>query len=137
MRTVYLSFAVLPLLLALDFFWISFGGSEFYRSQLGALLAPQIGWQAAAVFYILYSFALAHFVVRRALEANSAKQAVLLGAFFGLVVYAGYDLVNLATLHQWPVLVSIIDMVWGAIMSATAAVGAFLIATFVLRRRTV
>ncbi|MDH7513691.1 MAG: DUF2177 family protein [Clostridiales bacterium] len=35
---------------------------------------------------------------------------VWLGALFGLISYATYDLTNLTTLKDWPVLVTAIDL---------------------------
>lgn len=40
---------------------------------------------------------------------------------FGFFAYATYDLSNLATLKGWPVHLALIDMVWGAALSALAA----------------
>lgn len=38
---------------------------------------------------------------------------LLLGALFGLVTYAAYDLTNLATLEGFPVRMVVVDMIWG------------------------
>jgi uncharacterized membrane protein len=56
-----------------------------------------------------------------ALEKNSLSQAILFGALFGLCSYATYDLTNLATIKDWPVLITIIDLIWGTVLSATVS----------------
>jgi uncharacterized membrane protein len=51
---------------------------------------------------------------------------VLFGALFGFCVYAAYDLTNLATLRGWPLTVSLVDLAWGAVVTAAAAAASFL-----------
>ena len=57
--------------------------------------------------------------------AGSWVAAVLYGALFGFCVYAAYDLTNLATLRGWPLTVSLVDLAWGAVVTAAAAAIAF------------
>jgi len=52
---------------------------------------------------------------------GSPGKAALKGGLFGLVTYAAYDLTNLATIDRWPVLVTVVDLAWGATLSGTAA----------------
>ena len=60
------------------------------------------------------------------LSPASWVSAVLYGALFGFCVYAAYDLTNLATLRGWPLTVSLVDLAWGAVVTAAAAAAAFL-----------
>ena len=53
--------------------------------------------------------------------------ALIFGAFFGLVTYATYDLTNLSTLKDWPVLVTIVDLIWGMVLAASVSVVTYLI----------
>ena len=48
-------------------------------------------------------------------------KTVLMGALFGLFAYATYDLSNLATLKNWPVSLTLADIVWGTVLSAASA----------------
>jgi uncharacterized membrane protein len=52
---------------------------------------------------------------------------LIYGAFFGLVTYATYDLTNLATLKDFPLLVTIVDLVWGMVLSASVSIVTYLI----------
>jgi uncharacterized membrane protein len=61
------------------------------------------------------------FVVAPSLQAASLRKAFLLGAFFGLVTYATYDLTNHATVKSWPWIVTIIDLCWGTVLAATVS----------------
>ena len=72
---------------------------------------------AAGIFYLLFVSGLMVFVIEPGVRNESLNQAVMKGALFGLVTYATYDLTNLATLANWPLLVTVVDMIWGTILS--------------------
>jgi len=114
---VYL--AALVGFLALDGLWLAVIARGFYREKLGFLLSDQPNWWAAGFFYLLFIGGLMVFAIVPGLQAGSVWRALLLGAFFGLVTYATYDLTNLATVKNWPWVVSVVDMVWGAFLAAS------------------
>lgn len=51
----------------------------------------------------------------------------MFGALFGFFTYATYDLTNLATLRDWPVLVAVVDIAWGMVLCTLVAGGSYLI----------
>jgi uncharacterized membrane protein len=106
---------------AIDIVWLAFLARDFYRKHLGFLLSDQPNWWAAVPFYLLFIGGLLVFAVIPALEAASLRKAVLLGAFFGLVTYATYDLTNHATVKGWPWIVTVVDLCWGAFLSASVS----------------
>ncbi len=108
-----------------DFVWLGWVARDFYGSYLGTLLRPEPNWVAALLFYPLYVYGLLVFCVLPAREAGSSRRALGRGALFGLVAYATYDLSNLATLAGWPVAVTIVDVAWGASVSAIAALAGY------------
>ncbi len=119
-------FAVtLPALLALDGLWLGVVARRFYREQLGTLLRGDVQLVPALVFYVLYVIALLVLAVAPAVERESLVRAVLLGGLLGLVAYGAYDLVNLATLRDFPLTVAVVDMAWGTFVSAVTAGWAF------------
>ena len=63
-----------------------------------------------------------------AARAGSLARALATGAFFGLVAYATYDLTNLATLKGWPVAVTVVDICWGMVLTASVAAAGFAVA---------
>jgi uncharacterized membrane protein len=69
------------------------------------------------------------FVILPAVEKHSLIHALSYGALFGLITYATYDLTNLATMKDWPLLVTIVDLMWGMVLSASVSVITCLIAT--------
>ena len=113
----------------IDLVWLSVVAKDFYRQHLGHLLAPQVNWGAAILFYLLFIGGLVFFAVKPALEANSAARALMHGALFGLLTYATYDLTNQATMRDWPVLVTVVDLAWGTVLSATVAFLSFQISS--------
>lgn len=104
-------------LLAIDSVWLFSMGAQ-YRTWLSGLFAPAISWAPVLVFYPLYALGLVFFVISPALRKGVPWWSVLLtGLFFGLIAYAAYDLTNQATLKDWPLIVTIVDMAWGATLS--------------------
>jgi uncharacterized membrane protein len=102
--------------LALDAIWLGLVARGFYVAELGPLLRDSPNFAVAFVFYLLFVAGLVYFVT---LPAQTVMQAALTGAFFGLVAYATYDLTNLATLKGFSSRAAIVDMAWGAVLSAS------------------
>jgi uncharacterized membrane protein len=107
--------------LAIDMIWLTLVARGFYKKQLGFLLSDQPNWWAAISFYLLFVVGLLVFAVIPALEEGSLRKALLLGGFFGLVAYATYDLTNMATVKDWPWMVTLVDMTWGLVLAASVS----------------
>jgi uncharacterized membrane protein len=125
---IKLYFIALPVFLAIDMIWLGLIAKNFYAKQIGFLMKSNINWLAAIIFYLLFIVGLVLFVITPAMQKNSWLQALLLGALFGLITYATYDLTNLATIKDWPVLVTIIDLIWGMTVAGAVSVISFFIA---------
>lgn len=108
----------------LDALWLGLIAPQFYRAQIGHLMAEQVNWPAAVLFYTLYIAGMVFFVSGPAIRSGDLRQALVRGALFGLITYATYDLTNQATLRDWPLLVTIVDMIWGITLGALTALGA-------------
>jgi len=118
--------ATLIAFFAIDMLWLGVVARTFYQRHLGFLMAPHPNWLAAIVFYLLFIVGIVVFVVAPGLKADSLKTTLLLAALFGLITYATYDLTNLATIKNWPVLVTIVDMIWGTILSVIVSLAGFM-----------
>jgi uncharacterized membrane protein len=118
----------LPVFFAIDMFWLGVVSKNFYRAQIGSLLKTDVNWVAAIVFYLLFIVGLVIFVITPAVEKSSWMHAVMFGALFGLVCYATYDLTNLAVAKDWPLLITIVDMIWGAVLAASVSTVTYFIA---------
>ena len=49
------------------------------------------------------------------------------GAGLGAFAYATYDLTNAATLKSWPLQLIVVDMAWGALLTALATLAGWLV----------
>lgn len=107
--------------LALDAIWLGVVARDLYQTSLGHLLAPEVNWTAAALFYLLFLAGLQFFATGPGVEARSWKRALGRGAFYGLLTYATYDLTNLSTLKDWPLAVTLLDMLWGTVLGGLTA----------------
>ena len=123
-----LYFIALPVFFVIDMIWLGIVAKDFYRAQIGALMKPEVNWTAAIIFYLIFIVGLVVFVVAPAIEKNSWIHALLFGALFGLVCYATYDLTNLAIAKDWPLLVTIVDLIWGAILASSVSIVTYFIA---------
>lgn len=118
----------LPVFIAMDLVWIGLVAKDFYRAQIGTLLKSDVNWAAAIIFYLIFIAGLVVFVISPAVEKGSWTHAIFFGALFGLVCYATYDLTNLALAKDWPLLVTIVDLAWGAVLAASVSVATYFIA---------
>ena len=110
--------AALPII---DSAWL-FSMGAFYRKHLDFVFDEKFHLGPAALFYVIYAFALMHFVVAPALRSGTPLIAVFVsGAILGLAAYGAYDLTNQATLKNWPMIVTVVDMAWGAFVSGVAS----------------
>ena len=117
MRVLKLYLVSLTAFFAIDMVWLGLLARTFYQQYLGYLMAPNPNWSVAIIFYLLFVLGILVFVVLPGLGVNSLKTTLLRAALFGLITYATYDLTNLATLKDWPILLSVVDMIWGTVLS--------------------
>lgn len=122
-------FAALVLFILIDFVWLSTMGPLLYRPILGDILLPGFSLPPAVAFYLLYPVGLVIFAINPALTRGSLSTALLLGGLFGLFTYGTYDLTNQATLRNWSTVLTLADMIWGGVLGAITAAGAFWIAS--------
>ena len=100
----------IPIFFLIDLLWLGLIARGFYRTHLSDFLSDSVNWTAAMVFYFLYIVGILLFAVIPALESGSWQKAVIWGALFGFFTYATYDLTNLATLKNWPLIVVLVDI---------------------------
>ncbi len=123
--------ATLASFLALDALYLGLYGFEMFRREIGALMLPQPRVGAAVAFYVVYALGLVVFAVRPALRAGTRRTAAANGAMLGLTAYATFDLTNLAVLTAWTVRLAVVDIAWGVLASALAAVAGHMAGRYV------
>lgn len=120
MNYIKLYIVALILFLVIDALWLGVIAKNMYRTYLGYIMGDVVWW-AVIAFYLLFIIGLEYFCIVPALKAGSVLQALYAGALFGLITYATYDLTNQATIKGWPVLVTFVDLLWGAFIGATVS----------------
>ena len=129
MSIAFICYAIALLLFAgLDIVWLMVMGPALYKPVLGDILAPEVRIGPALAFYALFPIGLAVFAILPALKADSLGTALAFGALFGILTYATYDLTNFATLRNWTLQLTVIDITYGGIVAAAISGATFLLA---------
>lgn len=126
-KFIKLYFISLLTFFIVDMFWLGLIAKNFYSKYLGFIMTKEINWVAAIIFYLLFIIGLVVFVIIPGIEAKSITKTISLAMLFGLITYATYDLTNLATLKNWPLNVTIIDLIWGMTLSTIVSTVTFLL----------
>jgi uncharacterized membrane protein len=126
-KAVRIYLITVPIFFVIDLIWLGVLAKDFYQRRLGYLMRPQVNWSAAILFYLIFIVGIVLFAVKPALEGQSPVRALICGALFGFFTYATYDLTNLATVRDWPVIVTVVDLIWGTVLCGTVAWGSYVI----------
>jgi uncharacterized membrane protein len=119
MALVYL--ASLAIFLALDALWLGVVARSIYTRVLGDLMLDGFRIVPAVLFYLLQTSGILIFVLPFARRPGTILRAAAYGALFGVCTYGTYDLTNHAVLRVWTANMTIIDMTWGAFVTAAAS----------------
>ena len=111
-----------PTFLVIDLLWLGVVARSFYRTHMGHMMRVDVNWAGAMAFYLVFVAGIIVFVVGPAIERESLSRALLLGAFFGLVTYAAYDLTNLAIMEGFSLKLGLVDLAWGMVLCASVSV---------------
>jgi uncharacterized membrane protein len=111
----------LVIYLIIDVIWLSTAGRSIYFVELAGMLLDRPNFVIAFIFYLIFVAGLVGFVIHPAYAADDIWQAIKMGAFFGFVSYATYDMTNLATFKGFTTKVAMIDLAWGTVLSASVS----------------
>lgn len=103
--------------LIIDAIWLGIISKDLYKNEIGHLMTDKPNFIAALIFYLIFLVGIVYFVINPAIEAQDFAKLLVSAALFGLITYATYDLTNLATLQNWPIKITIIDLIWGTSLS--------------------
>ena len=103
--------------IVIDGIWLLFISKNLYQSEIGHLMADKAKLIPAIIFYLIFLVGLVYFVINPAIVSKDVVKLLFSAALFGLITYATYDLTNLATLKNWPLKITIIDLIWGTSLS--------------------
>jgi uncharacterized membrane protein len=125
--------AVLIVFGTIDAVWLTTMGALLYRPALGDILAQNLRVVPAIAFYLLFPIGIVVFAVLPGLRAQSPLAAAALALLFGTLAYATYDLTNYATLRNWTLQITVVDIGYGALASSLAATVAFFAVRMLVR----
>ena len=111
----------------LDFIWLSRVAIGFYKSKIGPLMLEKPNFAAAGIFYLFYIAGIVYFAVAPALSGGEWNTAMISGGILGFIAYGTYDMTNLSTLKNWSLSMSIVDIIWGTVLTSIAATAGFAI----------
>jgi uncharacterized membrane protein len=111
----------------IDYLWLGIVMKNWIISKIGTALnvvngsvVPNV--PATIAFYFVAAISIIIFVLNR-LEVNASVLSIFLaGALFGGLMYAFYDLTNMATLRGWSWHFVALDIVWGAFLVGVTSV---------------
>ncbi len=111
-----------------DLLWLGVFMRNFYQTHLGHLMSGSVQWVAAVTFYLMFVVGISYFALLPNISGGIWKVA-LASALLGAFAYATYDLTNHATLKEWPLIVTVVDIMWGAFLSSLAGIVGYYVYT--------
>ena len=128
--TIFAYISGLVTMAVLDGAWLTFATKTIYKPGIGQLMTDKPVIPAAVLFYLIFVGGLTYLVTLPAVPAGLGYAATR-GAVLGLIAYGTYDLTSQAVMRGWPVNVTVIDMIWGTILTAvTATVATYITGKF-------
>ncbi|MDN6196204.1 MAG: DUF2177 family protein [Atopostipes suicloacalis] len=128
LKTYLVTFVVFFII---DLLWLGLLAKDLYRRELGEFMAPKTNWPAAIIFYAIFIAGLIYYAINPALASGSWFEALKLGAIFGFITYLTYDMTNLATLENWPLKITVIDILWGTSLNSLTSLISFFVIRFI------
>jgi uncharacterized membrane protein len=129
--TLYLTTALI--FLGLDAIMLKNVLRPVFETRIAHLLLDDLRIVPAAIFYLFYIAGVVWFVSLPALRADAPWQALTGGALLGAMAYGTYEFTNYATLRDWAPKMVAIDLVWGTVLTGTAAALGLLITRLIFR----
>ena len=116
----------------IDSIWLRTMYERLYKPEIGSLMYEGgIRLGPAVAFYLLYILGMMIFAVGPALQSGKWQTALLWGALLGFFCYMTYDLTNYATLKVWSTKVTVLDIIWGTVLTGSASLGGWWITTLI------
>ena len=116
----------------IDSVWLRTMYERLYKPEIGDLMYEggfRLG--PAVAFYLLYILGMMIFAVGPALHSGKWQTALLWGALLGFFCYMTYDLTNYATLKVWSTKVTVLDIIWGTILTGSASLAGWWATTLI------
>jgi uncharacterized membrane protein len=119
LNKIIINLLALLFTVGLDFIYLKLIGMSIFQQYLGHLLRKNILLVPGILVWVLIVLGSYVFVYDHALK--SITQAILYGAFYGLVLYGVYELTNYSILSVWNIKIVLVDLLWGVILNMLIA----------------
>jgi uncharacterized membrane protein len=117
----------------IDLIWLGAVAKGMYDRLLGGFLSENVNWTAAIIFYAIYIGGILFFVLIPAIKGDEGiVRTAIVGGLLGFFAYSTFDLTCLALFRNWPVSVTIIDIIWGTFLTGFTAAATLRLARFFL-----
>ena len=126
-RYVALYLVTLFVIVPVDFLFLGVIAKGFFTSQVGHLLG-EVRLVPAVLFYLTYVAGILIFVSGG--TGATWQSTLLYGALFGFFCYATFELTSMAMLKNWSWAVVVVDIAWGAFVTAVSATVGLLVANW-------
>ena len=120
---------ILCLFLVIDLPVILYFNKAMYQEQFKRINNGDINsgvhiWISGAIAYLLLAFGIYFFIVKQELinDNQDYKNIFIKGLSLGLIIYGIYNGTNKATINEWGTKESIVDTVWGTLLSGFLAI---------------
>ena len=120
---------ILCLFLVVDLPVILYFNKVMYQEQFKRINNGDINsglhiWISGAIAYLLLAFGIYFFIVKQELinDNQDYKNIFIKGLSLGLIIYGIYNGTNKATINEWGTKESIVDTVWGTLLSGFLAI---------------
>jgi uncharacterized membrane protein len=120
--------ATFLVLLPLDILFLGTIANSFFSSQVGEMLG-EVRLAPAILFYLLYIVGVVIFV--NGTSDATWQSSLVRGALFGLFCYATFELTAMALLKHWTWPVVMVDISWGAIVTAVSGALGLVLANWI------
>jgi uncharacterized membrane protein len=127
--TVVLSYAVTAgVFFAFDLVWLGWAAKGLYERHVGELLRDRVNWLAAVLFYAIYIGGIQMFVMLPAIAAGDGIWSTAVkGGMLGFFAYSTFDLTCLALVRGWSKTLTVIDIMWGTLLTGSTAAATLLL----------
>ncbi len=121
MKTFVVGFlATLICFLVLDAIWLGLLAKDIYLFALEGRLRQEYPLFPWIAFYLFYAGTITYLVVIPNLAEDSFKVAFK-GAVLGCASYGAYNMTNYAIMEGWPLHITMIDLLWGTLVTAVSS----------------
>lgn len=113
-----------------DYLWLGIAIQDIIQKDFKPYLAfnedgsTQIRLGIGLLAWAIISLGCVYFV---SMQATSISHVLLLGAFFGFVLYGCYDLTNLTFFKEYSMRFVIIDIIWGTIVCSLVSLSGYFV----------